>query len=465
MIYLRTSIGIELRGEDMLISSLQSNFSGGTFTHFKRISDYGIRDKEELQREIQHFFKSNRLGKDNIVLGIPRKNIVLRYLDLPSEVADNLKEVVHYQVQSFEPTEEDRFYYDYVLLDGNGGKKRITVLLVMIKKALLDDRLQFLRGIGIRPVMVIGSSIGLSNIFLKNPSEGHGKTFILADLSSSSLELVALHHGAFVYSRIASKEADQNWKNLILREIDEATSKIRLGPDDTLEKIILAGESSGSAQEELKAEIPDCELLKSSLRFDVPAENARYVQEAVSSLGLAFTGMVRRPAIRMNLLPADLRIHQTRWAYLPAVLFGLAIIALLLALTFHEMVQDRKLIRKLDQEIQALKAPVERVQAYHRQADAVETRIKSIEDILGKRDMNLEVLQELTTKLPSDTFLTTYSNRNGTIQIAGSSGSSSNLIPELEKSPLLKDVTSRGPIFKDNRTGKDRFTFEAKLEK
>ena len=94
MIYLKTSIGIELRGEDMVISSLESHFAEGVFTHFKRIANYRHRDKEELRQEIQLFFKSNGLGKDNIVLGIPRKDMVLRYLDFPSEVADNLKQAL-----------------------------------------------------------------------------------------------------------------------------------------------------------------------------------------------------------------------------------------------------------------------------------------------------------------------------------------------------------------------------------
>ena len=53
MIYLKTSVGIEMRGDDMLISSLQSNFSGGVFTHFKRIAGYEQRDKESLRQEIR----------------------------------------------------------------------------------------------------------------------------------------------------------------------------------------------------------------------------------------------------------------------------------------------------------------------------------------------------------------------------------------------------------------------------
>ena len=63
MIYLKTSVGIELRGEDMLISSLQSNLSGGVFTHFLRIPGYRLREKADLQKEMDFFFKSNGISR------------------------------------------------------------------------------------------------------------------------------------------------------------------------------------------------------------------------------------------------------------------------------------------------------------------------------------------------------------------------------------------------------------------
>jgi Tfp pilus assembly protein PilN len=465
MIYLKTSVGIELRGEDMLISSLQGNFSGGTFTHFKRVVNYRLRDKAELQQEILYFFKSTGLSRDNIILGIPRSNMVLRYLDLPAEVLDNIKQVIQYQVQSFEPTEEDRYYYDYALLNGPGAPKRLSILLAMVRKAYLDNHLQLLREIGIRPVAVIGSSMGLANIFLGNRKEEKNKTYVLADLSSTALEIVALNHGAIVYSREVPKENNGNWMDLILREIDEAASKIRLSPEDELEQIVLAGESSESVYEEIHNAIPDCILLRSSIPDAMPGENKIHLQEAASTLGLACTGTMRQPSVRLNLLPADLRSRQTRWAYVPAVLLGLAIIALLTALGIHRLVQDRNLSRQLDREIQSLKAPVERVQSLRNGTETLEKRIQSVEGLLRNRDMNLDILKELTTTLPPDTYLNSYSNRDGTIQIGGLSGSAYDLMPKLEKSPLLKDVVQRGSINKEIQSGKDRFSFEMKLER
>jgi Tfp pilus assembly protein PilN len=465
MIYLKTSVGIELRGDDMLISSLQSNFSGGVFTHFTRIAGYRQRKVEDLRREIQSFFKSNGLSKENIVLGIPRKDIVLRYLDLPSEVADNLIQVVRYQVQSFEPTDEDKFYHDYALLRGHGAGKRLFVMLVMVRKTMLDETLQFLLAVGIRPAVVTGGSIGLANLFLQNGKEAQDKTYLLGDLGASTLEVLALRQGSIVYSREVPRENEVSWKDLVLREADDAASKIRLGPDGTLEKIVLAGESSEAACEALKSIFPDCDLIRNCIGpLHVPGENKARAQEAASALGLAYTGMTR-PAVRINLLPAERRVHQSRWAYIPAAIFGLAIIVLLCALGYHRTVQNQALVRELDREIALLKKPVDRVQSYRNQSEVLNKRIKSIEELLGNRDMNLEILRELTNIFPPDTYLLSYRCQDGFIQLAGYSASASDLIPNLEKSPLLKEVVTKGVTYRDAAVGKERFTLEARLEK
>jgi Tfp pilus assembly protein PilN len=465
MIYLKTGIGIELRGEDMLIASLQSNFSGGTFTHFKRITGYRLRAEGDVRNEINQFFRAYGLSKDSVVLGIPRKDVVLRYLDLPSEVKDDLKQVVQYQVQSFEPTEEDSYYYDYVLLDEQAGQKKLSVLLIMVRKTLLDGYLHLLQNYEISPIAVVSSSMGLANLFLQNPKDLTNKTYILADLSASGLELLALRQGSLVYSREASKEDGQKWSDLFLTEVNEAVSKIRLNPEGTLEKIILTGVSSESAYEDIKARIPECELLRKSLRLSVPGENKAYIQEAASALGLALTGMGRNVSIKANLLPPDIRRRQMRWAYIPAAVLGLIILLLIAGMGFRQMWQNRQLVSMLDQEIKALDAPVKRVKALRNQTNALETKIQFVENLVSAKDKNLEILQELTAILPADTFLTSYSNRDGTIQLIGLGGSPSGLIPKLEKSLLLRDVNQKGTSYRDAQTGKDRFTFEAKLEK
>ena len=170
MIYLKTSVGIELRGEDFLISSIQSNFSGGAFTHFTRIAGFRTREREDVRREVDRFFKLNGISRDKIILGFPRKDVVFRRLDLPAEVSDNLQQVVKYQVQSFVPVEDDPYCHDFISLqkDGVPAGKKISLIVAMIRKALVEETLALLIEAGIKPIEVTCSSIGLAYLFLKN---------------------------------------------------------------------------------------------------------------------------------------------------------------------------------------------------------------------------------------------------------------------------------------------------------
>lgn len=464
MIYLRTGIGIEPRGNDLVIASLEGNFSAGTFTHFARITDYATRPSDEVRREIHRFFREKGLGRDNVVFGIPRREVLLRQIDLPAEVKDDLRQVLAYQVQSYAPTDEESYCFDYLPLDDDAGARRIALLLVMVRRSVVDGYLRLLAGFDIHPVAVVPASIGLANLFLAGSRGAEHQTCLLADCGSGHLEILALRGGKFVYSREATRENGLDWGDLFVGEVSEALSEIRLGPGQTVDRIVLTGESAAVVGEEIRARIPNRELLEESLRISARLETRARLREAAAALGLAQTGSARNPALRVNLLPAEIRRRRLRWAHIPAAILGGVILLLLVALALRPIVQNRILSSTLDREIEALEGPVGRVKALEREAALLEQKAESMEELLSSRDRNLEVLQQLTLILPSDTFLTSYSNRDGTIQLVGLSGSSSELIPLLERSPLLRDVTQKGTIYRDTQTGRDRFTFEAKLE-
>jgi len=287
------------------------------------------------------------------------------------------------------------------------------------------------------------------------------------DLAPSAIEIVAVRNGALAYSHEASREDGVSTRELLFRELEQAAAKTRMDPDDTIDKIILTGEESAAIHRDLKEELPDCELMGERIRFEMPIEVRSHLQEAAVSLGLASSGLARRQPVRLNLLPPALRTRQTPWAYVPAIALGTITIALLIGLGFQRMIQERILIRQLDQQIASLQGPIKRVQSLRAEAEALEKRIRFVEGTFRQRDLNLEVLRELTTILPTDTYLTMYTsnNRDGSIQITGVSPSPPDLILKLERSPFLMGVGLQGTVYRDAQTGKDRFTFQAKLER
>jgi len=274
-----------------------------------------------------------------------------------------------------------------------------------------------------------------------------------------------VRNGSLAYSREAAKEEGEEWGVLLRREIELAISRVRLNPEETIDSLVLSGDGSESVYEEIREQIPGVQLIGDLVRFEMAPENRARLQQAAVSLGLAFSGMTRRLPLRINLLPGELRIRQSSWAYAPTAVLGLAAVVLLIGLGTHRLIQERIVIRTLDAQIETLRPDVERVQRIRSQAQALEKRINFIEGLFRRKDMNLDILQELTNILPTDTFLNIYRNQDCSIQIAGSSASAEALIPALERSALIANVMQRGTTYKDPNTGKDRFNFEAKCER
>ena len=464
MIYLKTGVGIELRGDDILLAAVQSNFSKAAFTRFLRIADYQRFTRADLRGAIDRFFRDNGLGRESVVLGVSRKDCVIRYLDLPLEVKDNLGEVVRYQVQAFEPTEEDGFYYDYALLESAPGHKRLNILLAMVRKSFLDRQLAMLRELGIIPLIVAFGSAGLANMYLASRKDAGDKTFLIADAGKSEMELFVLRNGQFAYSREVQKNDAQSWGNLFLGEINEAAARLRLGPDSVLEKIALTGESSRAVYEETRESISDCEILERSFPLAAAETSRQLIHEAAAVCGLAFTAIAPRPAVRLNLLPSDLKRRRGRLGIAVAAALGAIILLMLAGIGLIEPIQNSRRLALLEAETKKLEAPVRVVRSLEAQEEKLAAQRKQMTELLSDDDRNLDILKYLTETLPDDTFLTNYVNTSGAIMLSGESGSYSDLSARLEKSPLLKDVVPRGSVNRNPATGRETFTLDAKLK-
>ena len=463
MIYLKTGVGIEFRGEDILLAAVQSNFSKADFTHFMRIKDYTSFARSDLRGAIDRFFRDNGLSRESVAVGVSRKDCVMRYLDLPSEVKENLGEVVKYQVQAFEPTEEDGCYYDYTLLEGSPGQKRLSILLAMVRKSFLDRQLALLRDLGIKPLIVTCGSAGLANMYLASRKDAKGKMFFLSDAGQSEMELFAMRNGQFVYSREVPKNDAQSWGELFLGEINEAASRLRLGPDSIIEEIVLAGESSRAVYEEVIERISGCDLLERSFPLNASEINRQLISEAAAVCGLAFTAITPRPFVKLNLLPNDLKRRQGRLGIAVAAAFGVIILLTLAGLSLIEPMQQRRRLALLEEATQKLEAQVSMVRSLGALEEKLASQRNQLMELLGDKDLNLDILKYLAETLPDDTFIRNYNNNNGVITITGESGSYSDVSAQLEKSPLLRDVTPRGTIQRNSATGRETFTLEARL--
>ncbi len=75
----------------------------------------------------------------------------------------------------------------------------------------------------------------------------------------------------------------------------------------------------------------------------------------------------------------------------------------------------------------------------------------------------VEVLEDLSVRIPDDSYLQRIELRQGEVQLVGVSTAASNLIRQIEASPLLADVRFESSVTRDATSGKERFTIVARL--
>lgn len=167
----------------------------------------------------------------------------------------------------------------------------------------------------------------------------------------------------------------------------------------------------------------------------------------------------------INLLPPDRRAHR-RDLRLPLNLglAALAVVLLLLAMS-----------KWLDNRAAAVESMREKVNQADAQARQVSDLKRSLVDSIAganfladkKRNEPLvvAVLDDLTQRLPDDTFLERMNIENGQLQLQGQSREAAKLIGLLGESPYLSNPNFQGAIQPDPRTSKERFQITAELKR
>jgi general secretion pathway protein L len=205
-----------------------------------------------------------------------------------------------------------------------------------------------------------------------------------------------------------------------------------------------------------------------ALRVELVVLPLARLQALLEQLGPIATGLagvdVIAPdgtALGVNLLPAAQRVQRSDRARLLHLGLAAAVVAILFA----------SLWITLGNRAAAHEAWSGRVAQAQREARAARKLRGALQDsvraanFLARRRAAqptvLEIIGDLTHRLPDDTWLEKISINDGQINLIGQSVHASTLVGVLQDSPLIHKPTLTGSVQADPRTGKERFNLAA----
>ncbi len=83
---------------------------------------------------------SREASKENLALNvhINKSEVLTRQISLPANTEENLYEVIQYEMDRYTPFDKEDVYFDYRIVERYNDKRLIKVLLIVIKKEILN---------------------------------------------------------------------------------------------------------------------------------------------------------------------------------------------------------------------------------------------------------------------------------------------------------------------------------------
>jgi general secretion pathway protein L len=143
------SIGIEIKENEVVLAFLRQTFKG---VRLAAHSVYAVEDNmskrellEEIRSYISEFREENQIHTANLVMGLSNGEVILREIEYPMAVKENLQTTLIYDIDKYIPLPADEIYFDHQVIEEDRMNNQLKILLAVIKKRDCEPYLSFCR--------------------------------------------------------------------------------------------------------------------------------------------------------------------------------------------------------------------------------------------------------------------------------------------------------------------------------
>jgi general secretion pathway protein L len=136
-------------------------------------------------------------------------------------------------------------------------------------------------------------------------------------------------------------------------------------------------------------------------------------------------------------------------------------VVLLVAVVAIPLAQQREVLDGLRARLADVREAATTASNLQQRIDEHGARSRYLFERKGRRPASVELIEELSRRLPDDTWLFRAEIRDGKVHLQGTSSRASALIAGLEASSLLEDVRFASPVTQDGASGRERFHLSA----
>lgn len=437
------AIGVALGDQAAAIALVRKRFHASVVVAYESVALEGDPERRRvlLAEAVQSFAARYAPDGARVALALDRRSSLLAQVTLPAAAADNLDKVVAYEADRLFPVPTDSVYTAQVARPLGVGGERLAVTVLAATKDAVEGATRSLAAVGLAPSAVTTVPVAINDYYYFCRGDDAGTAAIF--LVDGGREYVTLTHDGLLVASVRFDPEVEGRADRVEREIESHLIERR----DPGPEILMSGEGGDGV--DLAAIAPP----------DFLPEAARPDWLEAAAIGAAL-GQLNEARVRMNLLPAALAKAEEGIGLRE---MGLAAMVVLLAgaLAGSIVVKNLSIGNALAGEVGRL---LPEVTAVTKQEEENRSLLAKVETLEKSRAVSvLAYLRDMTTRIPSTAYLTTFRYKGDRIEIDGIADNAAGLIAVLEQSGYFKNVEFTAPTTKYLQD-QERFSLKMELE-
>lgn len=411
----------------------------------------------------------NELGaaKSDINFSIPKAWAIIRSVELPLTVKENLSDALSHEMDRLTPFTSEEVFYDYRILKESGDK--IHLLVTAVKTGTINPYLKALNESGFNVCRVTVNLAGMGALCRH--------IYKLNDTLVIEVNRDGSEGGLFIDGSLTSVFSDpfstsplqlEKLKSYNSAEIEEIIKKIKA--------LIGNAKAAGKTPQivlHLKEKIPALKDMLES-KFGMPV---KILGEASAGFETTNTGVMISGS-EISYAAAGSAVHSLQeGAEAPDLLMrgvrnkqrppiALTVILLIAAAFMWALYAiapigiEEKRLEEISRQIEMRRDEINKIEAMKKDAEGIASEIAFINGYKKETPIPLDILKELTSILPKTAWLTKAKLAGGSLEIGGYALSASELLPKLEESKYFSKVEFTSPTIRDQQMNSDKFTIK-----
>ena len=143
-----------------------------------------VQDSGRVSQAIRTLIEENRIKSTDVITAVPGPAVIIKRVAFPMQDPETLEETILFEAGNFIPESLDNVNLDYQILDVDTETDNVDVLLVAVRKDVINSYLTAIREAGLTPSIVDVDYFAIENMFEANYTPGPDEVNALINIGA-----------------------------------------------------------------------------------------------------------------------------------------------------------------------------------------------------------------------------------------------------------------------------------------